>query len=231
MKVTVFTPPDNVKWPEAMDWRTRNAVTEVKDQANCGASYAFSTTGSLEGAYALAYGRLSSLSEQNLIDCSVPEGNTGCHGGNMYNSFMYIVFNDGIERERNYHYQGMQMPCNFTSGGVGATMSGVVTIPMGSEYDLMAAVSYAGPVSVAVDASSTSFRFYSSGVYDSVRCSSYNVNHAMLATGYGKHSESHDYWIVKNSWGPNWGVSGFIFMSRGRYNQCGIATDALYPSL
>ncbi|CAI8034601.1 Crustapain, partial [Geodia barretti] len=73
-------------------------------QGNCGASYAFSAVGALEGAWALAFGNLVTLSEQNIIDCSVPYGNYGCRGGNMYNAFQYIVANDGIDSSDSYPY-------------------------------------------------------------------------------------------------------------------------------
>lgn len=59
-----------MSYPESVDWRTKGAVTSVKNQGQCGASYAFSAMGALEGAQALATGNLKALSEQNIIDCS-----------------------------------------------------------------------------------------------------------------------------------------------------------------
>ena len=107
-------------------------------------------------------------------DLVVPEGNTGCSGGNMYYSFMYIIFNDGIDTANSYTYQAMvrtnhcihlssqfflqQGPCNFTSRSVGASMSGIIALQSGDEFDLQAAVTYAGPVAAAVDARSYGFR-------------------------------------------------------------------------
>ena len=139
-------------YPASIDWRTKGAVSAVKDQASvhtnhtcannylscmhnnyaccvqgqCGASYAFSAVGALEGAWALAHGKLTLLSEQNIIDCSgeicyyhvcrvyletcvpihaVSYGNHGCHGGNMYNTFQYIIANDGINTEASYPFK------------------------------------------------------------------------------------------------------------------------------
>ncbi|XP_064383110.1 procathepsin L-like isoform X2 [Halichondria panicea] len=230
-KVEIYVPPTFSSWPEFVDWRQKGAISDVKNQEDCGASYAFASIGALEGFYSLAYGKSAGLSEQNIIDCSLPEGNNACYGGNMYNTFMYIVFNDGVNTEEYYPYKGVQMPCNFSYEEIGATMSGIVIIRAGSETDLQAAVAFAGPVTVAVDASSTEFRFYSSGVFDNYRCSNYDINHAMLVIGYGRSSDGREYWRVKNSWGTAWGEDGYIMMSRNRYNQCGIATDASYPSL
>ena len=82
-----------------IDWRTRGAVTPVKNQEHCGACWAFGTTGSIEGAHFLKTGRLVSLSEQQLIDCSLGDGNKGCKGGDAANSYRYIIANHGIDTE------------------------------------------------------------------------------------------------------------------------------------
>lgn len=217
-------------YPESVDWRTKDAVTSVKDQSQCGASYAFSAIAALEGANALATGSLSVLSEQNIIDCSVPYGNHGCKGGNMYNVYKYVIANEGVDTSKSYPFYGKQYSCVYNDQSTGAKMSGTVKIKSGSESDLLSAVANVGPVAVAVDGRSNAFRFYYSGVYDSSRCSSSKINHAMVVTGYDSYSGK-NYWLVKNSWGTNWGLSGYIMMARGKYNQCGIATDAYYPTL
>jgi len=88
------------------------------------------------------------------------------------------------------------------------------------------------PISVAIDASELSFQLYHDGVYYSYLCSSTNLDHGVLVVGFGLYDgilEKKNYWIVKNSWGPSWGQEGFIYMSKDRNNNCGIATSASYP--
>jgi len=85
------------------------------------------------------------------------------------------------------------------------------------------------PVSVAIDASHNSFQLYKSGIYYEPACSASKLDHGVLAVGYGV-TGSDQYWFVKNSWGTSWGIQGYIQMAKGRSNNCGIATDASYPT-
>ena len=107
-------------------------------------------------------------------------------------------------------------------------LTGYVNLREGSELNLQLAVSTVGPISVAIDADHRNFQFYNSGVYDEPDCSSTDLDHAMLVVGYGV-DQGIPYWIVKNSWGEDWGMEGYIMMSRFKKNQCGIASLASYP--
>jgi cathepsin L len=212
---------------DIVNWVNKGAVTGVKNQGQCGSCWSFSTTGSVEGAWFLAKGKLVSLSEQDLVDCSTAEGNEGCNGGLMDDAFEYIIKNKGIDTEASYPYRATgPNRCEFKAADVGATISSYHDVQSGSESDLQSSVDKT-PVSVAIDASHNSFQLYSSGVYYEPQCSPSQLDHGVLAVGYG--TSTADYWLVKNSWGTDWGMAGYIQMSRNRNNNCGIATAASYP--
>jgi len=218
----------NDKLAATVDWRTKQAVTGVKNQGQCGSCWAFSTTGSVEGVNKIKAGHLTSLSEQQLVDCSRSYGNYGCNGGLMDNAFKYIIAVKGLDTEASYGYTGRDGSCRFNPSNIGGKISGYRDVSRGSESGLASALN-GQPVSVAIDASHSSFQLYHSGIYYESKCSSSQLDHGVLAVGYG--SDGGNYYIVKNSWGTGWGQSGYINMAKDRSNNCGIATSASYPTL
>jgi len=151
--------------------------------------------GALEGQLKKKTGKLLNLSPQNLVDC-VSE-NDGCGGGYMTNAFQYVQKNRGIDSEDAYPYVGQDESCMYNPTGKAAKCKGYREIPVGNEKALKRAVARVGPISVAIDASLTSFQFYSKGVYYDENCNSDNLNHAVLAVGYGI-QKGNKHWIIKN---------------------------------
>ncbi len=227
--------------PAAIDWTSLGAVSPVKDQGQCGSCWSFSTTGALEGAYAIKNGHLVSFSEQQLVDCdNLSNGGRdhGCNGGLMDNAFAWIGKNNGLCTEQSYPYVSgttktsgtcQQKSCTNVAG---SDIVSFVDVVSKSDSAMMAAVAKQ-PVSVAIEADQRDFQLYSSGVFTG-SCGT-NLDHGVLVVGYGT-MEGVDFYKVKNSWSSSWGDEGYIYLGRGaQFNagagQCGVLMQASYPVL
>ncbi|KAM3175313.1 hypothetical protein ACTXT7_008778 [Hymenolepis weldensis] len=216
--------------PNYIDWRKKGYVTPVKDQGQCGSCWAFSATGSLEGQYKKKKGKLISFSEQQLVDCSYAQGNEGCSGGLMDQAFQYWVKN-GAESEKDYPYTAKDGSCKFNKSKSITRVKKFVKVKSKDESQLKLSVGQVGPVSVGIDASSMGFQFYQGGIYKDDECTDSEIDHGVLVVGYDQDKNGEKYWIVKNSWGTDWGNEGYIWMARDYHNMCGIASLASYPIL
>ncbi|XP_050228529.1 senescence-specific cysteine protease SAG39-like [Mercurialis annua] len=216
--------------PTTMDWRKKGAVTPIKDQGQCGSCWAFSAVQAVEGITQLSTGKLISLSEQELVDCDVKGVDQGCEGGLMDDAFKFILQNKGLTTEANYPYDGSDGTCSTKKeSNPAATITGFEDVPANNEAALMKAVALQ-PVSVAIDASGSDFQFYSSGIFTG-ECGT-ELDHGVGAVGYGE-SNGMKYWLVKNSWGTEWGEEGYIRMQKdidAEEGLCGIAMQASYPT-
>jgi len=213
--VRLDSPPAN-----DIDWRSKGAViTQTKNMGQCGASWAFSTTGTLEG-YGVTVKKLplEAFSDQQLIDCTKPD----CHGCNgCYPITALNWFGKGARgpcKQTDYPYIGRDGTCKTTCKPV-FTITGGVSAKGEDNLERLLNVQ---PVSVIIDASSSAFQTYRGGIFEGP-CSSTQPNHAMLAVGY-----TSDYWILKNWWGLNWGQSGHINIRRGK-NLCGVGDWLAVP--
>ncbi|GMY05713.1 cysteine protease RD19A-like [Fagus crenata] len=217
--------------PEDFDWRDHGAVTSVKNQGSCGSCWSFSTTGALEGANFLATGKLESLSEQQLVDCDHecdPEEagscDSGCNGGLMNSAFEYTLKAGGLMREEDYPYTGTDRgTCKFDKSKIVASVANFSVISL-DEDQIAANLVKNGPLAVAINA--VFMQTYVGGVSCPYICSK-RLDHGVLLVGYGSagyapvRMKEKPFWIIKNSWGENWGENGFYKICRGR-NICGV---------
>ena len=213
--------------PDAFDWRDRGLVTPVRDQGACGSCWAFATVANLEGLYYMSKGVAVDLSEQLLVDCDTYD--SGCNGGLMEYAFTWLVKN-GMETEEDYPYTGVRGTCKADKtkyidmkvtgykklGSSSSTWSPV------DEEEIKEFLYEAGPLAVALNADI--LQTYTGGVIDvpSSQCPASGINHAVTMVGYGHdNTVNKDYWIIKNSWGENWGEDGYFRIKRGS-GTCGI---------
>lgn len=222
-------PTDGKPLPATVDWVAAGKVTAVKNQGSCGSCWAFSTTGAVESAWAIAGKPLGMLAEQQLVDCAGGFKNNGCRGGLPSQAFQYLMWAGGQQDGASYKYTAKDGKCQFKKDKVVAVLKDEHNVTAKDESDTgMPAGIAKQPVSVCYQVASD-FRNYKSGVYDSKVCKNgpMDVNHAVLATGYGEEGGK-PYYNCKNSWGTSFGIKGYFKILRGK-NMCGIAVCSSYP--
>jgi cathepsin H len=223
--------PSNLGRDSFWDWRDHNGVSPVKNQGHCGSCWTFSTVGALEAHELLKYKDFTPLSEQQLVDCAQDFDNHGCNGGLPSHAFEYVMSAGGISTETDYPYYAEDRNCTVDPSTYALSVSyGSINITQNDEDGMADAIFHHGPVSIAFQVVD-GFRDYLNGTYSSDTCNNTaaDVNHAVLAVGYGTDSEGVDYWIIKNSWGTAWGNQGYFNMKRG-VNMCGVGQCNSYPA-
>jgi len=213
--------------PSSLDWRTKGAVTPVKNQEQCGSCWAFSATEGVESAYFLAKGQLFVLSPQQIVSCDTSDG--GCDGGDLPTAFQYVQ-QAGMETDKAYPYtsgNGDSGTCIYDQSQVVVHISGFkYATTTGNETAMQAAMMTQGPLSVCVDAET--WQNYQSGVITH-GCGD-SLDHCVQIVGWASTSTSVPYWIVRNSWGTDWGLNGFLWVERNK-DECGISDEATYVTI
>ncbi|KAL6851524.1 hypothetical protein ACP4OV_020457 [Aristida adscensionis] len=232
--------------PADFDWRDHGAVGPVKDQGSCGSCWSFSTSGALEGAHYLATGKLEVLSEQQMVDCDHEcdpsdsrSCDAGCNGGLMTTAFSYLMKAGGLESEKDYPYTGMGGKCTFDKSKIVAQVNNFSVVSV-DEDQIAANLVKHGPLAIGINA--VFMQTYIGGVSCPYICGK-NLDHGVLLVGYGSAGyapirfKEKPYWIIKNSWGENWGENGYYKICRGPHvkDKCGVdsmvsTVTAIHPS-
>ncbi|XP_067000330.2 cathepsin O isoform X2 [Anabrus simplex] len=210
--------------PLRVDWREKKIVTPIRDQKACGACWAFSTVETVESMSAIKTGVLQSLSVQEIIDCA-GNGNMGCSGGDTCGLLEWLVGNKiSIRNDKEYPLMWKTQACKLKGSESGVQVAPNYTCQylVGNEEALLATLAYHGPVIAAINA--LSWQNYLGGVIQ-FHCDSSleHINHAVQIVGYDRSGDVPHY-IVRNSWGPEFGDKGYIYIAIGS-NVCGLASE------
>jgi len=221
---------DDSNLDEGVDWRDEGAVNPVKNQGACGSCWAFSATAAMEGAYYILSAELElyDLAEQQLVDC-VTECN-GCHGG-LQELAMDHLMENAQEEQTDYPYTATDGHLCGEKEKLGRVfVTDVHKVEPESVSQLKAAIKK-GPTSVSLEADKKVFQNYQDGILDSEECGT-KIDHGVAAVGYGSDANGKDYYIVRNSWGADWGDMGYIKIAAvDGIGICGIQQISVYPSV
>jgi len=226
--VPTYAPMD---LPNSFDWRDKGAVTDVYDQGQCGSCWAFSATEAIESAWFLGGNKLVSLSPQQIVDCDQGRGDEGCDGGDTPTAYEYVISAGGMDTLDSYPYTAEDDTCAFKTQNIAAKISNWTYITQNkNETQMQVGLISSGPLSICVDAAS--WQFYFGGVITDL-CGT-DLDHCVLITGYQNSYQStfgtYDIWLIRNSWGADWGESGYIYVERG-YDLCGVGDEVTVPLL
>jgi len=211
--------------PDSFDWRSKGAVTPVKDQGQCGSCWAFSATEEIESQWLLKGNPAVFLAPQQIVDCDKKDA--GCGGGDTPTAYEYVISAGGIEPESLYPYKAKDQKCAFNLTKAAVSISGwKYVVKAKNETEMLDALFTAGPLSICVDAET--WQHYDKGIITK-NCKAH-LDHCVELVGFGKDNdltsgEVIPFWNVRNSWGTDWGEDGYIRVQRDQKNLCGIASE------
>ena len=214
--------------PDSWDWRDKGAVSDVIDEGSCHSSWAAAVVGAVEGArVAQGFSSLIDLSVQEVLDCAGGDFNHGCSGGLVDDAYLFIQ-KFGLTTDEIYPYIATNQTCkqSYVSQNV-TIINNFFDVPAQDSGLLIHQIGMT-PVVSQVDVDSYVWQFYNSGVINKY-CKT-NVRHSVLLVGYSQ-TASPAYYIAKNSWGQDWGESGYVRIGiYGGAGICGIQQLSSYPT-
>jgi len=221
--------------PQSLFWGPGNLTSPVKNQAQCGSCWAFSATEQIESMYAKAHGlsgKVPKLSVEQIVQCDHIAGVMGCNGGWSQSAYEYVIQAKGLESEATYPYTsggGVTGTCHFDASSIVANISSWLYVTgetTRNETQMAYYLVNEGPISICVDASP--WQSYTGGVLSRGCPGSPNdIDHCVQMVGFSQTVQKVQYFIVRNSWGTDWGVmDGYIYIARAEPNVCGVGDVA-----
>lgn len=206
---------------KTVDWTSKMRHSNfVHNQGDCGSCWAHAAVSALEAHAELATGKGYELATQEIISCTENPrhcgGTGGCHGATAELAFEHAR-KHGISQKHSY-----TGGCSKAAPGA-LKVESFVRLPENKASHLLSALANHGPVALSIDAAN--FFSYNDGVFAGCKQDTI-VNHAVLGVGYGSDAKSgKDYWMIKNSWGANWGERGYIRVERFNEDDAYCGTD------
>ncbi|KAL4177032.1 hypothetical protein KRP22_001968 [Phytophthora ramorum] len=209
---------------DEVDWTDSKCMSPIQSQGSCGDCWAFSTAAAIESGQCIKGGQssLNKYSEQQLTSCDTQ--NYGCSGGAPVYAMEYVQQN-GLCTEDDYPYtssDGTAASCTTSCSAVDTGITGYESVDGASD---LATVVAQQPVIVAVASGNNAWKQYTGGVISS--CDTSDLDHAVVVVGY-----TDSEWKIRNSWGEDWGESGYIRLERSSDSTgtCGMYGDMSYPT-
>jgi cathepsin L len=200
--------PANCTSATVYDLRTQGVMTPVRNQGNCGSCWAFSAMGSYEASYLARNGLQIDTSEQYILGCA----NSGTCNGGWYGTVFQWMLTNGVADEASAPYTAKDSSCvKGVSTPYKADLWGYVSpsssIPTVSQ--IKQSICDHGAVTAAVYVSN-GFQAYTSGVFNEKKTNT--INHGIVLAGWDDNKGA---WLLKNSWGSNWGDGGYMWIAYG----------------
>nr|XP_004656525.2 cathepsin W [Jaculus jaculus] len=227
------------KWrkpvPSTCDWRkAAGIISPIKNQENCKCCWAMAAAGNIEALWSINYWPVE-ISVQEMLDCA--RCGDGCEGGFVWDAYVTVLNQSGVASEKDYPFEGQAKlhRCLAKKYKTVAWIQDFIMLPS-DEQEIASYLATHGPITVTINMKM--LQHYQKGVLKAkpTMCDPQHVDHCVLLVGFGKSSIEEDirvetvssrshrptpYWIVKNSWGANWGEEGYFRLYRGA-NTCGI---------
>jgi len=200
----------------AIDWVAKGMTTPVKNQQQCGSCWAFSATETVESANLLAGKQVPAGAPQMIVDCD--SNDDGCNGGDPREALQWVQSN-GLDTESCYPYTAVDETCASSKCSPSSSLTVSSVTPIASDENSIYTALTSSPLSICCDASA--WQYYDSGILKADKCGQ-NIDHAIQLTGFSPNNGG--YWIVRNSWGADWGEKGSIYLEYGK-NTCGITSE------